>query len=61
LAQAKKVALRASKGMLDQATRGEKKLKVFLSYLGLVFLVLFIWQRMDWFHMKVLLYVYFDV
>ncbi|KAJ6715429.1 HELICASE SRCAP-RELATED [Salix viminalis] len=27
LAQAKKVALRASKGMLDQATRGEKKLK----------------------------------
>lgn len=28
LAQAKKVALRASKGMLDQATRGEKKLKV---------------------------------
>ncbi|GMN55899.1 hypothetical protein TIFTF001_025008 [Ficus carica] len=28
LAQAKKVALRASKGMLDQATRGERKLKV---------------------------------
>lgn len=28
LAQAKKVALKASKGMLDQATRGEKKLKV---------------------------------
>ncbi|XP_061364443.1 protein PHOTOPERIOD-INDEPENDENT EARLY FLOWERING 1 isoform X2 [Gastrolobium bilobum] len=27
LAQAKKVALRASKGMLDQATRGEKKMK----------------------------------
>ncbi|XWS42985.1 hypothetical protein CRYUN_Cryun16bG0061300 [Craigia yunnanensis] len=27
LAQAKKVVLRASKGMLDQATRGEKKLK----------------------------------
>ncbi|XP_062112226.1 protein PHOTOPERIOD-INDEPENDENT EARLY FLOWERING 1 isoform X3 [Humulus lupulus] len=27
LSQAKKVALRASKGMLDQATRGEKKLK----------------------------------
>uniref|UniRef100_A0A2P2L6V3 DNA helicase n=1 Tax=Rhizophora mucronata TaxID=61149 RepID=A0A2P2L6V3_RHIMU len=27
LAQAKKVAFRASKGMLDQATRGEKKLK----------------------------------
>ncbi|KAK9276401.1 hypothetical protein L1049_005934 [Liquidambar formosana] len=27
LAQAKKVALRASKGMLDQATRGEKKVK----------------------------------
>uniref|UniRef100_A0A6N2KFJ9 DNA helicase n=1 Tax=Salix viminalis TaxID=40686 RepID=A0A6N2KFJ9_SALVM len=27
LAQAKKVALRASKGMLDQSTRGEKKLK----------------------------------
>ncbi|OMO50188.1 SNF2-related protein [Corchorus capsularis] len=27
LAQAKKVALRATKGMLDQATRGEKKLK----------------------------------
>ncbi|GAY32612.1 hypothetical protein CUMW_003290 [Citrus unshiu] len=27
LAQAKKVALRASKGMLDQASRGEKKLK----------------------------------
>ncbi|KAK3227231.1 hypothetical protein Dsin_007093 [Dipteronia sinensis] len=27
LAQAKKVALRASKGLLDQATRGEKKLK----------------------------------
>ncbi|CAN6689036.1 unnamed protein product [Malus baccata var. baccata] len=27
LAQAKKVALRASKGMLDQATRGERKLK----------------------------------
>ncbi|KAJ6342808.1 hypothetical protein OIU78_010677 [Salix suchowensis] len=27
LAQAKKVAIRASKGMLDQATRGEKKLK----------------------------------
>ncbi|XP_024025351.1 protein PHOTOPERIOD-INDEPENDENT EARLY FLOWERING 1 isoform X3 [Morus notabilis] len=27
LAQAKKVALKASKGMLDQATRGEKKLK----------------------------------
>jgi len=28
LAQAKKVALRASKGMIDQATRGEKKMKV---------------------------------
>lgn len=28
LAQAKKVSLRASKGMLDQATRGEKKVKV---------------------------------
>ena len=28
MAQARKVALRASKGMLDQATRGEKKLKV---------------------------------
>lgn len=27
LAQAKKVALRASKGMLDQATRGERKMK----------------------------------
>ncbi|KAL1533985.1 Pharynx and intestine in excess protein 1 [Salvia divinorum] len=27
LAQAKKVAIRASKGMLDQATRGEKKVK----------------------------------
>ncbi|XP_027363680.1 protein PHOTOPERIOD-INDEPENDENT EARLY FLOWERING 1 isoform X2 [Abrus precatorius] len=27
LAQAKKVALKASKGMLDQATRGEKKMK----------------------------------
>ncbi|KAL9319263.1 hypothetical protein ACSQ67_015780 [Phaseolus vulgaris] len=27
LAQAKKVALRASKGMIDQATRGEKKMK----------------------------------
>lgn len=27
LAQAKKVALRASKGMLDQATRGEKRMK----------------------------------
>ncbi|MED6118806.1 Pharynx and intestine in excess protein 1 [Stylosanthes scabra] len=27
LAQAKKVALRASKDMLDQATRGEKKMK----------------------------------
>ncbi|RVW30766.1 Protein PHOTOPERIOD-INDEPENDENT EARLY FLOWERING 1 [Vitis vinifera] len=27
LAQAKKVALRASKGMLDQATRGEKRVK----------------------------------
>ncbi|MED6221560.1 Pharynx and intestine in excess protein 1 [Stylosanthes scabra] len=27
LAQAKKVALRASKGMLDQATRGEKKME----------------------------------
>ncbi|KAI3951577.1 hypothetical protein MKX01_018693 [Papaver californicum] len=27
LAQAKKVAIRASKGMLDQATRGEKKMK----------------------------------
>ncbi|XP_012570467.1 protein PHOTOPERIOD-INDEPENDENT EARLY FLOWERING 1 isoform X2 [Cicer arietinum] len=27
LAQAKKVALKASKGMLDQATRGEKKIK----------------------------------
>ncbi|XP_068641321.1 protein PHOTOPERIOD-INDEPENDENT EARLY FLOWERING 1-like [Aristolochia californica] len=27
LAQAKKVAIRASKGMLDQATRGEKKIK----------------------------------
>ncbi|XP_010673306.2 protein PHOTOPERIOD-INDEPENDENT EARLY FLOWERING 1 isoform X3 [Beta vulgaris subsp. vulgaris] len=27
LAQAKKVALRASRGMLDQATRGEKKMK----------------------------------
>ncbi|KAL0404989.1 UNVERIFIED_CONTAM: protein PHOTOPERIOD-INDEPENDENT EARLY FLOWERING 1 [Sesamum radiatum] len=28
LAQAKKVAIRASKGMLDQATRGEKRVKV---------------------------------
>ncbi|GER25917.1 helicase [Striga asiatica] len=28
LAQAKKVAIRASKGMLDQATRGEKRIKV---------------------------------
>lgn len=28
LAQAKKVSIRASKGMLDQATRGEKKMKV---------------------------------
>ncbi|KZV44967.1 protein PHOTOPERIOD-INDEPENDENT EARLY FLOWERING 1, partial [Dorcoceras hygrometricum] len=28
LAQAKKVAMRASKGMLDQATRGEKRVKV---------------------------------
>ncbi|MCI04674.1 protein PHOTOPERIOD-INDEPENDENT EARLY FLOWERING 1-like, partial [Trifolium medium] len=27
LAQAKKVSLKASKGMLDQATRGEKKMK----------------------------------
>lgn len=33
LAQAKKVALRASKGMLDQATRGEKKMKVLISLL----------------------------
>lgn len=31
LAQAKKVALKASKGMLDQATRGEKKMKVLTS------------------------------
>lgn len=28
LTQAKKVAMRASKGMLDQATRGEKRVKV---------------------------------
>lgn len=28
MAQAKKVAIRASKGMLDPATRGEKKVKV---------------------------------
>jgi len=33
LAQAKKVALRASKGMIDQATRGEKKMKVPISLL----------------------------
>lgn len=32
LAQAKKVALRASKGMLDQATREEKKLKVLQNF-----------------------------
>jgi E1A-binding protein p400 len=31
LAQAKKVALRASKGMLDQASREERKLKVLSS------------------------------
>lgn len=28
LAQAKKVALKASRGMLDHATKGEKKIKV---------------------------------
>lgn len=34
LAQAKKVALKASKeGMLDPATRGEKKMKVLISLL----------------------------
>lgn len=33
LAQAKKVALRATKGMLDQATRGEKRMKVLFSSL----------------------------
>uniref|UniRef100_A0A6N2MC76 HSA domain-containing protein n=1 Tax=Salix viminalis TaxID=40686 RepID=A0A6N2MC76_SALVM len=37
LAQAKKVALRASKGMLDQATRGEKKLKVLISCFSMIF------------------------
>lgn len=32
LTQAKKVALKASKGMVDQATRGEKKMKVLISF-----------------------------
>lgn len=39
LAQAKKVAIRASKGMLDQATREEKKMKVLPFCLGLPFFV----------------------
>lgn len=34
LAQAKKVSLKASKGMLDHATRGEKKMKVLISPLN---------------------------
>lgn len=33
LAQAKKVAIRASKGLLEQATRGEKKVKVLCFYI----------------------------
>lgn len=39
LAQAKKVAIRASKGMLDQATREEKKMKVLPFCLELPFFV----------------------
>lgn len=41
LAQAKKVALRASKGMIDQATREERKLKVLTSIWLEIFLLVF--------------------